>query len=74
MPMVSYLAAAYGMPQSDLSNMNFLEDTILGIKERFMPLRSTNTMPAESQERGRPEAEMGELSDNGELAKEQDEE
>lgn len=74
MPMVSYLAAAYGMPQSDLSNMNFLEDDILGIKEKFMPLRSTNTMPAEAQDRGRPESELGDISDNGELAKERDEE
>ena len=73
MPMVSYLASAYGMPQSDLANMNFLEDDILGIKEKFMPLRSTNTMPAETQDRGRPEAELGEISDNGELSKEQDE-
>lgn len=71
--MVSYLASAYGMPQSDLANMNFLEDDILGIKEKFMPLRSTNTMSADSQDRGRPEAELGEISDNGELSKEQDE-
>lgn len=75
MPMVSYLAAAYGMPQSDMSNMNFLEDDILGIKERFMPLRSTNTMSAsESEGVGRPESGLGEISDNGEIAKEQDEE
>lgn len=74
MPMVSYLAATYGMPQSDLNNMNCLEDDFLHIKERFMPLRSTNTMSAEAVEAGRPTAEAGELSDNGEIARERDEE
>lgn len=72
MPMVSYLAATYGMPQVDLNNMNYLEDNILNIKERFMPLRSTNTMSSEDV--GRPAAESGELTDDGEVTRERDEE
>lgn len=76
MPMVSYLAAAYGMPQSDMNNMNYLEDTLLGIKDKFMPLRSTSTMSSADvgNEGGRPEADAGDLSDNGEVAQERDEE
>lgn len=74
MPMVSYLAATYGMPQTDLDCLNYLEDDILNIKERFMPLRSTNTMSSDSlSEAGRPESSAQELSDNGEIAKERDE-
>lgn len=52
MPMVSYLAAAYGMSQADMDNMNFLEDTLLGIKDKFRPLQMASTMS--SEEAGRP--------------------
>jgi hypothetical protein len=75
MPMVSYLAATYGMLQSDMNNMNCLEDDLLNIKQRFVPLRSTNTMSStDTGEAGRPEAEAGQLSDNGEISQERDEE
>lgn len=74
MPMVSYLAAAYGLPQSDMDSLNYLEDTMLHIKERFMPLRSTNTMSSDTNgEAGRPSEELGEISDNGEVAQERGE-
>lgn len=72
MPMVSYLAATYGMPQSDMDCLNYLEDDILDIKSRFVPLRSTNTMSSDSLDgAGRPELSEQELTDNGELAREQ---
>ena len=74
MPMVSYLAATYGMPQADMNCLNYLEDDILDIKNRFMPLRSTNTMSSDSlAEAGRPEASAQDLSDNGEISQERDE-
>lgn len=71
MPMISYLAATYGMPQADMNNLNFLEDTILGVKERFVPLRSTSQMSSDdiTASAGRPESNVGEISDSGELAK-----
>lgn len=75
MPMVSYLAATYGMPQADMNCLNYLEDDILDIKNRFMPLRSTNTMSSDPlAEAGRPEASMQDISDNGEISQERDEE
>jgi len=74
MPMVSYLAAAYGLPQADMDNLNYLEDDMLQIKERFMPLRSTNTMSSDtSGDAGRPTEELGEVSDDGEVTQERDE-
>lgn len=74
MPMVSYLAAAYGMSQSDMDNLNLLEDRILNIKERFMPLRTSNTMSSsDNADGGRPTSDIGELSDNGEISQERDE-
>lgn len=75
MPMVSYLASTYGMPQCDMDNLNFLEDVILDVKNRFIPLMSSNMMSSSDAqgEAGRPESGLGEISDNGELAKDQDE-
>lgn len=71
MPMVSYLAAAYGMSQADMDNMNFLEDTLLGIKDKFRPLQMASTMS--SEEAGRPQQSAENLSDNGEISRERDE-
>lgn len=57
-------------------SLNYLEDTMLHIKERFMPLRSTNTMSSDANttdEGGRPAAEVGEVSDDGEITQERGE-
>ena len=77
MPMVSYYCASQGLLQDEMDCMNFLEDTVLGIKGRFMPLQSSSTQAATSDtdgEVGRPTSEIDELSDNGEKSQERDEE
>lgn len=77
MPMVSYFCASQGLLQDEMDCMNFLEDDVLGIKERFMPLQSSSTQSASSDsdgEVGRPAAEIDELSDSGEQSQERDEE
>lgn len=77
MPMVSYYCASQGLLQDEMDCMNFLEDTVLGIKSRFMPLQSSSTQTAASDtdgEVGRPTSEIDELSDNGEKSQERDEE
>lgn len=73
LPMISYYAASQGMVQDEIDGMNFLENDVLGLTERFMPLQSSNTMSAESQEEaGRPESDIGDLTDSGETTREQD--
>lgn len=73
LPMISYYAASQGMAQDEIDGMNFLENDVLGLTERFKPLQSSNTMSAESQgEAGRPESDIGELTDAGEQTREDD--
>ena len=77
LPMVSYYCASQGLLQDEMDCMNFLEDDVLDIKRRFVPLQSSNTQSSSSaadNEAGRPKSDVGELSDNGEIAQERDEE
>lgn len=77
MPMVSYFCASQGLLQDEMDCMNFLEDTVLGIKSRFKPLQSSSTQTASDStdgEVGRPASEIDELSDSGEKSQERDEE
>lgn len=74
-PMVSYYCASQGMLQDEMDGMNFLEDTVLGVKGRFRPLQSSATQSSSSSsavdgEAGRPQSDMGELSDAGEASRE----
>lgn len=73
-PMVSYYCASQGLLQSDMDAMNFLEDTVLHVKERFKPLQSSNTMSSSTGDPGRPESDMEDLTDKGEEAREAGEE
>lgn len=78
LPTLSYYAASQGLSQDDLDGMNYLEDTVLGLKERLVPLRSSATMGSSDSvtenQTGRPKAEIGELTDSGEVSQERDEE
>ncbi len=77
LPMVSYYCASQGLLQDEMDCMNFLEDDVLEIKRRFVPLKSSATQSSKdmtANEPGRPESEIGDLSDEGERAKERDEE
>lgn len=77
MPMVSFYCASQGLLQDEMDCMNFLEDEVLGIKQRFRPMKSSATQSADdasgSSEAGRPESEIGELSDEGEKTRERGE-
>lgn len=78
LPYISYYAASQGMSQDEVDCMNFLEDEVLGYKQRFRPLQSSSTQSSapdsESDgEAGRSESEIGDLSDNGEVSRERDE-
>lgn len=68
-PMISYYAASQGLPQADLDCMSFLEKDVLQLYERLTPLKTSSTMSSTTVT-GAPEKGVGEISDNGELAKE----
>lgn len=71
-PMVSYYCASQGLAQSEMDCMNFLEDNVLGIKGRFIPLQSSATQSADSGdgERGRKENDDTDLTESGEQTRE----
>lgn len=74
-PMLSYYCASQGLSQAEMDTMNFLEDNVLGLKMRFIPLKSSSTMSSDSPtdgEAGAPEKDIGELSDSGEQSRETD--
>lgn len=77
LPFLSMYAASQGMTQDEFDCMNFLEDDVLGLKSRLKPLQSSATMSADATaggEAGRPESDIGELSDEGEQTRERGEE
>lgn len=73
-PMLSYFCASQGLSQADMDGMEFLENKILDLKSRFIPLQSSSTMSSSSGQdgAGRPKKEDGDLSDAGELSQEHD--
>lgn len=65
-PMVSYLCASQGLGQSELDSMNFLENEVLGLKDKLIPLKSSSTQSSTTDEGGAPEKDTGEKSDKTE--------
>jgi len=79
-PTLSYYCASQGLSQAEMDCMDFLENDILGLKERFQPLQSSSTMSTGTSDNsgdgsdssGRPKKEAGELTDSGESSQEHD--
>lgn len=75
MPTVSYYLAANGVTQDEMDGLNFLEDQVLDVKNRFRPLQSSATRSAnDSDDVGRHESDIDELTDSGEVSRERDDE
>ena len=75
MPMVSYYCASQGLGQAELDSMNFLENEVLGIKDLFIPLKSSSTQSSSesegaTEEGGAPQKDADELSESGEQNRE----
>lgn len=76
LPMVSYYCASQGLAQDEMDYMNFLEDDVLGIKGRFIPLQSSATQSShaasadDSSSPGRPTKEASEITEEGEQTRE----
>lgn len=71
-PMVSYYCSSQGLSQSAMEGMNFLENEVMNIPSTFIPLQSSATQSSsgETSEAGAPTKEVGEITDNGEVAQE----
>lgn len=79
LPMISYFAATQGMSQDELDCMNYLENDVLDLTNRFMPLKSSATLSAKDlndkqtvpgDKTGAPEKDAGELTEQGEQTRE----
>lgn len=77
MPTISYYCASQGLGQAELDNMSFLETTVLGLQDIFKPLQSSSQMSskdldskAATDEGGAPQKEIGEISESGEVNRE----
>lgn len=71
-PMASYYCASQGLMQDEMDCMNFLEDDVLGIKARFIPLQSSSTQSAMTEDVGRPTSDMEDLTEAGEVTREEE--
>jgi len=69
LPMITYYCASQGLSQADMDSMTFLENEVLELPFRFVPLQSSNTMSA-GEEAGRPQLTIDDLSENGEISRE----
>lgn len=77
LPFISMYAASQGMSQSEVDCMSFLENDVLNLTERFVPLQSSSTQSAASSdgngatdEGGAPTKNVGDLTDSGEQSRE----
>lgn len=75
-PMVSYYCASQGLGQAEMDCMNFLEDDILDIRNKFVPLQSSATQSSgvdgggATDEGGAPQKDLDELGESGEQHRE----
>lgn len=77
-PMISYYAAAQGLNQAELDCMSFLETTVLGLTDMFIPLQGSSTMGSNAKETkgatdegGAPLKDAEDLSEEGERHREE---
>lgn len=73
-PMISYYCASQGLGQAEMDCMNFLENTVLNLTERFKPLHSSSTQSdsgkGATDQGGAPTKDIGDLSESGEQNRE----
>lgn len=68
LPMVSLYCASQGLSQDEMDCMNFLEDDVLGIKGKFIPLQTSSTLSSDNT--GRPQQDIDDLTEQGEQSRE----
>lgn len=74
LPTVMMYAATQGLGQAEFDCMSFLENDVLELKSKLVPLQNSNTQSSEAivdnPSGGRPESEASELTDSGEQSHE----
>lgn len=68
LPMTLHYCASQGLMPDEVDSLNFLEDSVLKLKDRFQPLMSSATMSGKtsSADAGRPEKSANEITESGE--------
>jgi hypothetical protein len=70
-PMISLYNVSQGLGQAEMEAMNFLENEILELPSKFVPLQSSSTMSGSpTDEGGAPEKDMEDLTESGEQNRE----
>lgn len=71
LPVVTLLGATLGVSQSSIESMAYLENIVLGLKEKLTPLSSSHTQSGSdiTDKGGAPEKDIDELSDEGEATR-----
>lgn len=72
LPMKTQLAALMGMSPLDMNSMLYLENDILKLQDKMIPLQTTYTQTGDSNTGGAPKKSDGELTDDGEKTKDQE--
>lgn len=70
LPVKQELAASLGLSPSALINKTFLENEILELPKKLIPLSSTHTQSGDSSNGGAPEKSADEITDSGEQTRE----
>lgn len=73
-PMVAYYCASQGLSQAEMEGMAYLENDILGLKDKLIPLQSSNTQSSDASTAsnngaGAPEKDVTELTEGGEVTR-----
>lgn len=71
-PCKTLYTAAIGLEPSELIGLTFLENEVLNTHEEWKPLNSSHTQNNSDAKSGRPESDIGTLSDAGEKTKVRD--
>ena len=77
LPTISAYAASQGIGQAELDAMSFLETSVLGLQDMFVPIQNSSQMSSDdlnkngaTDEGGAPTKDIGELTDSGEQSAE----
>lgn len=74
LPVITMFAVSQGLKQIDIDAMNLLENDVLELKKKLVPLQGASTLTAKQtsgdSKGGRPKKEDGELTDSGEQTRE----
>lgn len=72
LPTKTLYAATAGLKQSDLMGVNYIENEVLQLQDKFIPLSSSHTQSGSSNTGGRPtnESKGKELTEDGETTQE----